>query len=144
MIVNRKARAYYHIVETYKAGISLLGGEVKAVRKGACDLSNAYVKIVGGEVYLVNANIPIDGKKDYNPARSRKLLLNRSEIVSLETKSKSKKLTLIPVKMYNLGRLIKLEIALARRKRGFEVKEEIKKRDLEKEALRELKDIGNV
>lgn len=138
-IVNKKAHFNYNLFETYEAGISLLGGEVKALRVRGCDLSEAYVKIIDGSPYLVNANIPIEGKKDYNSTRSRKLLLNKEEIISIETKAKSKKLTLVPTKLYNKGPLVKLEIALAKSKLKFEKKESIKKRDLEREILEEFK-----
>lgn len=139
-ILNKKAKFNYNLFEVVEAGISLLGGEVKSLRNRGCDLSDAYVKIIDNEPYLVNANIPIPGKKDYNSTRSRKLLLNRREILTLQTKMKAKKLTLVPTKMYNKGPLIKLEIALARSKRKFEKKESIKKKDIEREVAEQLKD----
>ncbi len=138
-IANKKAHFNYNLFETYEAGISLLGGEVKALRVRGGDLSESYVKIIDGSPYLVNANIPIEGKKDYVSTRSRKLLLNKGEIIAIQTKVKAKKLTLVPTKLYNKGPLIKLEIALAKSKREFEKKESIKRKDLEREIEEELK-----
>jgi len=138
-IINRKASFHYKILEKYEGGIVLGGGEVKSLKVGGADISNSYAKIVNGEVYLINANIPIEGKRDYNSTRSRKILLHKSEIVSINTKIKAKKLTLIPLKMYNKGRLIKIELALAKPKREFEKRQAIKKKDLEREIERELR-----
>jgi SsrA-binding protein len=147
-IVNKKAKFNYNLFESFEAGISLLGGEVKALKTRGCDLSESYVKIISSEAYLVNANIPIEGKKDYSSTRSRKLLLNRREILSIQTKIKAKKLTLVPTKMYNKRSLrpdghkgrerIKLEIALAKSKLKFEKKESIKKKDIEREIAQQL------
>ncbi len=138
-ITNKKAQFDYILYDRYEAGISLLGGEVKSLKRNSVNLSQAFAKVIGNEIYLVNANIPIEGKKDYTPTRSRKLLLHKNEIVSIITKIKAKKLTLVPVKMYNKGLKIKLELALAKSKRKFEKKEAIKKKDIERELERELK-----
>ena len=138
-ITNKKAQFDYILYDRYEAGISLLGGEVKSLKRNSVNLSQAFAKVIGNEIYLVNANIPIEGKKDYTPTRSKKLLLHKNEIVSIITKIKAKKLTLVPVKMYNKGLKIKLELALAKSKRKFEKKEAIKKKDIERELERELK-----
>jgi SsrA-binding protein len=139
-ILNKKARFNYTLSEKYEAGISLLGGEVKSIRNGSADLSRSFVKIIEGQAYLVNTNISIQGKKDYNPTRSRKLLLHKDQIISILSKVKAKKLTLVPTKLYTKGRLIKVEIALAKPKRKFEKKEAIKKKDIEREIEKQLKD----
>lgn len=136
-IINKKARFNYILLERYEAGIALTGGEAKTIRSGRGDLSNAYAKFVNGELYLVNANIPTQSEK-LNPTRSRKLLMHRSELISLASKVKAKKLTLVPVKLYNTRRLVKLEIALGKSKRKFEKKESIKKKDIQREIEREL------
>lgn len=138
-IINRKATFHYKILEKYEGGLVLGGGEVKSLKISRADISNSYAKIVGGEIYLINANIPIEGKKDYNSTRSRKILLHKSEIVSINSKIKAKKLTLIPLKVYNRGRLIKIELALAKPKREFEKRESIKKKDIEREIAQGLK-----
>ena len=138
-VTNRRARYNYRLFDKYEAGVSLTGVEVKAIRNGRADISSAYAKIINGEVYLVNANIQAKGVKDYKPLRTRKLLLNKAEIISIQTKIKQKKLTLVPTKLYTRGRLIKIEIALAKTKRKFEKKEAIKKKDIEREIAKELK-----
>lgn len=137
--INKKANFNYELFDKFEAGISLLGVEVKELRKGSIDLSRSYAKIIDGEVYLINANIPVSGKKDYKPTRSRKLLLNKNQIILIQSKIKAKKLTLVPTKVYTKGRLIKAEIALAKAKRKFEQKEAIKRKDIEREIERELK-----
>ncbi len=137
--INKKANFNYKLFERFEAGIALNGGEVKAIRKGSADLSQSYAKIINGEVYLINASIPVEGKKDYQPTRSRKLLLHKSEIDSIQSKIKAKKLTIVPVKLYTKGRLIKVQIALAKTKRRFEKRQSIKKKDVEREIERELR-----
>ncbi|MEJ2347992.1 MAG: SsrA-binding protein SmpB [Patescibacteria group bacterium] len=138
-ILNRRAKYDYQLLERFEAGISLLGKEVRAVKDGHVDLSHAYGKIIGNEMYLINANIMVEGAKDYTPTRARKLLLHRNEIINLEAKIKAKKLTLVPTKMYTKNRLIKIELALAKSKRKFEKKEQKKRKDMEREIEREIK-----
>jgi SsrA-binding protein len=138
-IINRKAQYNYKLYERFEAGISLLGREAKAIREKRGDLSNSFAKIIGNEIFLLNANIPAETSGGYDSKRTRKLLLHRGEITSLESKIKAKKLTLVPIKMYTKGRLVKVEIALAKSKRKFEKKESIKKRDIEREIEKELK-----
>lgn len=138
-IINKKAKFDYKLFDRFEAGIELLGGEVKEAKLGKIDLSNSFAKVINNEIFLVNANIPIEGKKDYNPTRSRKLLLKKNEILSIETKIKAKKLTIVPTKVYTKGRLVKMEIALAKTKRKFEKRETIKKRDIEREIEKELR-----
>ncbi|MFV1917350.1 MAG: SsrA-binding protein SmpB [Patescibacteria group bacterium] len=138
-IINKRARFNYKLFDKYEAGISLNGGEVKSIRRGNTNLSQSYAKIIDDEIYLINTNIPVEGKKDYSPTRSRKLLLHRNQIISIKSKIKAKKLTLVPVSVYTKGRLIKAEIALAKSKRRFEKKEAIKRKDIEREIERELR-----
>ncbi len=134
---NKKAHFNYNLLEKIEAGIVLTGEEVKTLKERGGDLNSAYVKIIDNEAYLVNANIFVGE----NPTRTRKLLLHKKEIFSLLSKIKSKKLTLIPLKLYNKGRHIKLEFALAKPKRAFEKKESLKKQDAERQADIELKEI---
>jgi SsrA-binding protein len=138
-ITNKRARFDYQIFESIEAGISLTGGEARAVRTGHINLTNSFVKIIGKEAYLVNANIPIVGKKYYNPTVSRKLLLHKSQILDLLVKSKQKKLTIVPISVYTRKRLIKLELALAKSKRKFEKKDALKKIDIQRDIDIELK-----
>ena len=139
-IVNKKAKFNYNLFERIEAGISLLGAEAKAVRGGHVNLSESFAKIIDHEVYLVNANIPVEGKKDYSSTRTRKLLLHKDQIISIQTKIKQKKLTLVPTKIYTKGNLVKIELALAKSKRKFEKKESIKKKDIQREIEQELRE----
>ncbi|OGM30960.1 SsrA-binding protein [Candidatus Woesebacteria bacterium RIFCSPHIGHO2_01_FULL_44_10] len=136
-VVNRRARFDYEFIERHEAGIVLTGAEVKAVRAKKVNISQAHARIINGEMYLINANF--NGENIENPTRTKKLLLHRKEIESLETKIKAKKLTLVPVSLYTTRRLVKVEIALAKAKRKHEKREKIKKKDIEREIERELK-----
>ena len=138
-VLNKRAKFDYNLLESYEAGAELLGGEVKAIRQGKIDLSNSFAKVIDDEVFLVNANIPVKDKKNYSPSRTRKLLLHKDEIISIKTKIKAKKLTLVPTKMYTKGRLVKVQISLAKSKLKFEKKEAIKRKDIEREIARELR-----
>ena len=140
---NKRARFEYELSgEGVEAGISLKGIEAKAVREGHADLTASYVKILGNEIYLVNANIPAKGMEKYDPARTRKLLLHKKEILSLATKMKQRSLQIVPVSIYNKGRLIKLYIELGKSKRKFDKKEAIKRRDIERDIEMEFRDKG--
>ncbi len=134
---NKKAYLNYNLLEKMEAGVVLTGEEVKTLKERGGDLNGAYVKIINNEAFLVNANI----FTSENSTRTRKLLLHKKEIFSLLSKIKSKKLTLIPLKLYNKGRRIKLEFALAKPKKGFEKKEVIKRQEEKRQAEIELKDI---
>jgi SsrA-binding protein len=136
---NRRAKFDYHILETLEAGVVLEGGEVKAIKSGKVDINAAHIRILEGEAYLINANIPVGGKKNHSPTRTRKLLLHKDELISVSAKIKAKKLTLVPVSVYTKGRLVKVKIALAKAKRKFEKRQKIKKRDIERDIERELK-----
>ena len=138
-ILNRKAKFNYQWIENIEAGIVLAGHEVRAVKNGKVDLATAYAKIMGDEVYLINANIASSVSGDYDPTRARKLLLHRSQIDSIKTKMQAKKLTLVPTKMYTKNRLIKVDIVLAKTKRKYEKKELKKRKDIERDTERELK-----
>lgn len=137
-ITNRKAFFNYKLLERFEAGIELKGSEAKSLRIGRGDLSNSHARFSGRELFLINANIPSEDTP-LDSSRTRKLLLHKSELISLKSRIEAKKLTIIPVKIYNKGRLIKVELALAKTKRSFEKKEAIKKRDLEREIEKEFK-----
>ena len=139
-IFNKKARFEYELTGTgVEAGISLKGAEAKSIREGRADLSNAFVKILNGEAYLVNANVPAQGLENYNSTQTRKLLMHKSEIVALSVKSKQQKLQIVPVSLYNKARLIKVYLELGKPKRKFEKKEAIKRRDINRDIAGELK-----
>jgi SsrA-binding protein len=141
--VNKKAYYDYEILETYEAGISLLGPEVKAIRNWRVSLVDAYCKIKGSEVFIVNMNItPINPNsffEKFNPLRERKLLLKKSEIKRLIGKVKEKGLTLIPLRIYAKNRWIKVEIALAKGKTQYDKRQAIKKKEEQRQIQRILK-----
>lgn len=138
-IFNKRANFDYKIEEKMEAGISLSGGEAKAVRTGHLNLTNSFAKIIGDEAYLINANVPINGALNYNPTRSRKLLLHKKQIFSILAKSKAKNLTLVPISMYTKGRLIKVELGMGKSKKQFEKKESLKNRTMKREIEKEFK-----
>jgi len=139
-LINKRARFEYELTgEGVEAGISLKGAEAKSIRENRGDLSASFVKIMGNEAFWVNANIPATGLAKYDPTRSRKLLLHRQEILSLSTKMKQKKLQIVPVRVYNKGRLIKLYMELGKPKRQFEKKEAIKRRDIDRDIEKEFR-----
>lgn len=142
-ISNKKAHFNYEILETFEAGISLFGYEVKAVRAGRGKLEGGHVVVRGGEAFLVGASIShyqeANTPKNYDPERSRKLLFSKKELGHLETQGEQAGLTLVPIKLYNHGRNIKLEVALARGKKKQDKRESIKARDTKRDIDRILK-----
>ncbi len=139
-IFNKRARFEYELTpEKVEAGVVLKGIEAKAFRDNRIDISQSHVRILDGEVYLINANIPAKGVIGYEPTRIRKLLLHKSQILSLATKIKQKKLQIVPTLMYNSGSRIKLELTLGVPKRQFNKKESIKKHDMQRDLERELR-----
>lgn len=141
-ILNRRAPFEYQLFDRIEAGVALAGSEVKSIKVGRADLSAAFVRIQNNEAFLLNLNIPAykgGVPEGYNPTRTRKLLLNKNEIISLETKAKQQKLTIVPMSMYTKRRLVKVQIALARPKRKFEKREVKRRKDIQREVERELK-----
>ncbi|MDZ7296339.1 MAG: SsrA-binding protein SmpB [candidate division KSB1 bacterium] len=140
---NRKARHDYIILETFEAGIALQGTEVKSLRAGRANLKDSYAAIKDGEVWLYQAHIsPYDYGNVYNhdPLRPRKLLLHRQEIRRLAGKVQERGLTLVPLRMYFKKGRAKVELALARGKRQYDRREDIARRDVERDTQRELKE----
>lgn len=140
---NRRARYDYEILETYEAGLVLDGHEVKSVRAGNMKLKGAFVKFRGGELWLLGAHIaryPKAGKlPDYDPERTKKLLMRKRELQRLAGKLEQKGLTLVPISVYTKASKLKLGFGLARGKRRYEKKEAIKKRDIERDVRRSLR-----
>lgn len=139
---NKKARFDYEIVEPFEAGIVLSGSEVKSVRAGGASLTGSRVLIKEDGAYVVGMNIQkykFDSSEEYEAGRTRKLLLRTKELVAIATKMKSAGLTLVPVKLYNKGSLLKLEIALVRGKKKYEKREILKKRETDLGLARRLK-----
>src|SRR3989338_5101810 len=140
---NKKALFNYEILETLEAGVELFGFEAKAIQNCRINLSGAFATVKNRQLWLTNADIPpyqpANTPKDYDSKRARRLLLHRSEISSLLGKLKTKGLTIIPISVYNKAGLIKIRLGLARSKKKFDKREEIKKRDIEREIGRTLK-----
>jgi SsrA-binding protein len=135
-ILNRRVVHDYTILQTYEAGIQLIGAEVKSVKAGHMTLNGSFVKIIGSEVYLVNAEIfpyKYARPEGYDPRRTRKLLLHKKEIIALKSKILGQALTLVPLECYNIKALVKLKIGLARGKKQYEKREKLKMRDVERE-----------
>ena len=136
---NRKARYDYHIEETYEAGIALLGSEVKSIRQGRANLRDSYAAFERGELFLHNCHIsPYLAASRFNPdpLRPRKLLMRGEQIRRLIGKVEEKGLTLVPLSLYLKGRHVKVEIALARGKKQYDRREDIKEREAEREVAR--------
>ena len=136
---NKKAWHEYFIEERFEAGIVLMGTEVKSLRMGKANLSDSYVKIQNGEMWLLGTHIsPYKEGNIFNhePVRKRKLLMHKSQILKLTTKVDEKGFSLIPVKMYLSKGKIKIEIALAKGKKLYDKRETIKQRDLDREMRR--------
>lgn len=139
---NRKARFDYEILKTFSAGLELIGAEVKAIRAGKINLRGSFIAVRGGEAYLVGADIPPYQPKnappEYDATRPRKLLLTPQEIAELGEAESVKGLTIVPLSVYNKGRFLKLDLAIARGKKKFDKREAIKKRDVDREIKRSL------
>ena len=139
-ILNKKARLNYRILETFEAGIALTGPEVKSIRDGKVSLDGAHVPFGVGvrtmEAKLVGLHtspyLPA-GQSATDPARPKKLLLHRDEILNISAKSRSQNSTVIPLRLYSKKGLIKVEIALAKGKKKWEKKETLKQRDINRE-----------
>jgi SsrA-binding protein len=142
-VSHKRATFDFELLEKFEAGISLLGTEVKSIRNKHGKLDGAYVVIRGGEALLVGASIPAFQKKNirtsYDPERPRTLLLTKKELAELEHKSEKQGLTIVPIRLYNKGSKLKLEIAVARGKKKHDKRESIKARDVQRDLARELK-----
>lgn len=139
---NRKAFHDYHLLETFEAGLVLLGTEVKAIREGRVTLRDSYAAFEKGELFLHNVNIsPYShrGYADHPPLRPRKLLLHREELRKLIGKTAERGMTLVPVRMYLKDGRVKVAIALAKGKKDYDKRETIKRRDIDRETRAAVK-----
>ena len=139
---NRRARHRFEAIEKMEAGIVLRGSEVKSLRNGKAQMTDAYAVVERGEVWLRNLHIPPyepASRENHEPERPRKLLLHRGEIERLIGKTAEKGLTLIPTRIYFKGPRAKVELALARGKEGRDRRREISERDVRREVEREFK-----
>ncbi|CAN5443674.1 SsrA-binding protein SmpB [soil metagenome] len=140
---NRKANFEYEITVRYEAGIMLTGTEVKSLREGKASLVESFARIKKDEAFLVNMNIPeykYGNLNNHEPARQRKLLLNKKEIEKIKEALEEKGLTLVPLKMYFKSSLVKVELGVARGKKLYDKRESIKKKDID----RNLKRLQNI
>lgn len=138
---NRKARHDFHILDTYECGIALVGTEIKSLREGKASLVEAFATIDNGEVWLRNLHIPeysMGSWTNHTPRRTRKLLLHRSEIDTLEGKVRDGNRTLIPLSLYLKDGRAKVELGLAQGKQAHDKRESIKRRTEDREIARDL------
>lgn len=142
-IENKKARLEYEFLGTFEAGAELFGHEVKAIKKGMGNLEGARIMVRGGEAFLAGATISAYQQKNtpesYDPERTRRLLLNKKEIVELAGAEGQKGLTIVPIKWYNSKRKLKLEITVARHKKKYDKRQTLKERDTKRQIERTLK-----
>jgi SsrA-binding protein len=139
IVSNRKARHDYAILDTFEAGIALVGTEVKSLREGRASLTDAFATVDNGEVWLRNVHIPeyVQGTwTNHTPRRTRKLLLHKREILRLIGKSKESGLSLVPLSMYFKDGKVKVELALAKGKKSYDKRQDLAKRDAQREIVR--------
>ena len=139
---NKKAYHDYFILDTYEAGISLAGTEVKSLRMGKCSIKESFIRIDKGEVFIYGMHIsPYEKGNIFNkdPLRERKLLLHKAEINKLFGKIKEKGVAIVPLKVYFKGSLVKVEIGLAKGKKLYDKRQDIAKKDQQREASRDFK-----
>ena len=140
--VNKTGRRDYEVIDTFEAGISLKGSEVKSVREGAVNLKESYIRVIREEIFLIGCHIspyshaPVDA---HEPTRERKLLLHKREIEKLVGLVEQKGLTLFPLKMYFKNGKAKMEIALGKGKKHYDKREDVKKREADREIERAFK-----
>ena len=140
---NRKARHDYHVLDTFEAGVALLGTEVKAIREGRVNLRDSYARIDNGEVWMMNVHIsPYShrGSAAHEELRQRKLLLHRDEIRKMVGKVAEKGLTLVPLELYFKNGRVKVQLGLAKGKQAHDKRETIKKREADRETRAAVKE----
>jgi SsrA-binding protein len=143
LIENKKVRLRFSLLETFSAGLELSGGEVKALRAKLGSLEGSRIVVRGGEAYLVGATIPpyqvANTPKGYEPEKTRRLLLNKKEIAELASAETKKGLTVVPIEVYNAGRLLKLRLAIVKGKGKADRREDLKKADALRDVEREIR-----
>lgn len=143
LVQNKKIHFNYEILERYEAGIELLGVEVKSLRAGRGSLDGSHVTVRGGEAYLIGATVqPYQAGnllKGYDSTKNRRLLLTKDEIAELSAQESKKGLTIVPVSVYTKGRKLKVEIAVVRGKKTHDKRETLKKREAERDVMRDIK-----
>lgn len=143
LIQHKKARLNYEILEEFEAGIELLGHEVKSLRGKHGKLEGSHIIVRGGEAYIVGMSIPpyqpTNTPKDYDPERTRRLLLTKKELTDLSAAESQKGLTVVPLSVYAKGQKLKVRLAIARGRRKYDKRDVLKKRDTQREIERTLK-----
>jgi SsrA-binding protein len=142
---NRKALHDFHLLETFEAGMALVGTEVKAIREGRVNLRDSFARVQSGEIFVHNVHIgsySSRGYADHEPLRPRKLLLHRHEIRKLAGKTTEKGMTLVPVRMYFKDGRVKIAISLAKGKKDYDRRETIKRREIDRETRAAVKERG--
>jgi SsrA-binding protein len=142
LVYNKRAKFDYFFLDTYEAGITLSGGEVKSIREGHASLQDSFVRIINGEAILLNAHINpynFSDNRSYDPRQTRKLLLHKKEIAELSAKSSGKSITLIPVSFYDKHNNIKVQIAVAKGKKQYDKRASIKEREQKQQIQQEMK-----
>ncbi len=141
--INKIVRHEYVVLENLEAGIVLEGAEVKSLRKGAVNLRDSFCMIQNGELFVKNMHIAVYDKagafSSKNAVRDRKLLIHKLELIKIKSKVEQKGLTLIPLKLYFKGALVKMELALCKGKNTFDKKQSLKEKDIQREAERQIK-----
>ncbi len=143
LAVNKQAKSDYDFVEKLEGGLALSGAEVKSTREGNIKLQGSFLSVENNELWLKNAHIgrykPAGVQEEYDPTRSRKVLVHKKELRKIRQKKQAEGLTIVPIRVYTKGGLIKLEFAISRGKKKYEKRESIKKRDVEKRMKEEMK-----
>ena len=143
LATSKRARFDYDLIHEFEGGLVLSGAETKAAKKGNMNLQGAFLTIKKNELWLRNAHIgkyaPAGEQKDYDPTQDRKVLVHKAEIKKMVGKKHSEGLTIVPIRVYTKGALVKISFALARGKRKHEKRDSIKKRDVEKRMREEMK-----
>lgn len=143
LVTNKKAYLNYEILDKWEAGIELFGFEVKAIKNNQGSLDGAHVSVRGSEVFLINFDLPPYQTKntplDYDRVRVRKLLLTKKEILNLQNEGSKKGMTIVPLGIFLKGNKLKIDIALARGKKKYDKREDLKKKDADREIRREMK-----
>ncbi len=141
-ILNRKVNFDYEIVDTFEAGIVLTGTEIKSIRLGKCNLKDSYAIIKNNEIFILNMHISQyeqGNRFNHEETRTRKLLMHKKEILKLRDKLEIEGFTLVPIKLYFKGSKAKLLIGLAKGKKNYDKRESIKKKDIERQLAKDLK-----
>lgn len=143
LALNKRAKFDYEILEEFEGGLKLTGAETKSAKAGQVNFKGAYVSVRGNEAWLKGLHIspykPAGEQKEYNPTRDRKLLLHKREIQRLVGKSHEAGLTIVPISLYTKGTFVKLSFGVGRGKKQFEKREQIKKREVDREIRARLR-----